>query len=758
MSQIPAPGIASGAPPTSALGPTDDVLLVDGDPVWRMLAVAALRERGWRVLETGQAEEAVAIFARERPQVVVLDAALAVPDGFGTCQRLRQTPHGEHVPIVMLTGLDDEHSIARAYEAGANDFFVKTVGQWTLLSERLRYLLRAAHARRELLISQARLHQAQRIARVGSWEWDFRSGRIRVSDQCRALAGLAGTQGDVPQLHAWSRVVPEDRGRIERLFREELNSGLLLTFEAGVVHPDGCARTVRVEAEFERDDDGVAVAMHGILQDVTERRAAEEQIRRLANYDSLTGLPNRRHLRDEFGATIERARGRNAVLALLFVDVDRFKQINDTLGHEVGDQVLREIAWRLHSTIRETDTVARVSQQAASPGVRPPTEKDVAGRADSRVARLGGDEFTVLLSHVGGPEDVHGILHRLIDALRAPVDCFGHAVQVTASVGVALFPRDGDDVDSLLRKADLAMYAAKSKGGNSWRAYDESMNVALSARGRLEAALQQAVQRGELVLHYQPKIDTASGQVVGAEALLRWVRDGDLVAPGGFLAVAEESGLIVPITEWAIAQVCWQISEWRRRGLRLVPIAVNVSGRYFERGNLAAPVRDLLARNGVAAQLLAFELTETVLMRDLAVALPRLEELKRLGVRILIDDFGTGYSSLGYLQQLPIDAIKIDRSFVRDLEINPDSATVVAAIIAMAKALRLRTIAEGVETSAQMQTLSGQGCTLMQGFLFSRPLPPEEFLLVAGALDARAARPGAQHLAPSAMARVRRQP
>jgi PAS domain S-box-containing protein len=705
----------------------DCVLLIDDDPVVRLLTVAALTERGWRVVEAGSGTEALELFSRERPQVIVLDAIMPAPDGFETCERLRRLPGGEHIPVLMLTGLDDEHSIARAYEVGATDFFVKTNGQWTLLSERLRYMLRAARTRQELLTSQAKLNKAQRIARLGSWEWDFRSQRIRVSEECRVVVGLSVAEGEVSERHAWSRVAPEDRGRIEKLFRDGLDGASTLTFESGVLHPDGRARIVRVEAEFERDPAGVAVAMHGVIQDVTERRQAEDQIRRLANYDSLTGLPNRRYLREEFGATIERARAAEQVLALLFVDIDRFKHINDTLGHEIGDQVLREVAWRLHSTVRETDTVARVAHAAQRGPAGRTQESDVHARGDSRVARLGGDEFTLLLTNVTGQEDVDRILQRLVDAIRVPIDCFGHEVHVGASIGVALFPRDGDDVDSLLRKADLAMYAAKAKGGNSWRAFSESMNIAVAARWHLEAGLHHALERDELMLYYQPKIDIASGRIVGAEALMRWMRNGEVVEPGEFIGTAEETGLIVPITEWAIAKVCWQINDWRRRGMDPVPIALNISGGHFQRGNLAAPVRAALAQNGVAAQLLEVELTETVLMRDLDVALPLLEELKSLGISISIDDFGTGYSSLAYLRRLPIDTIKIDRSFVLELEVSADAATIVAAIIAMADALKLRTIAEGVETRGQMLALSGHGCTLMQGFLFSRPLPADAF-------------------------------
>ena len=343
----------------------------------------------------------------------------------------------------------------------------------------------------------------------------------------------------------------------------------------------------------------------------------------------------------------------------------------------------------------------------------------------------------MLLTNVAGQDDVDRILQRIVDAIHVPIDCFGHEVHVSASIGVSLFPRDGGDVDSLLRKADMAMYAAKAKGGDCWRSFSESMNVAVAARWHLEAGLHHALERDELVLHYQPKIDITTGRIVGAEALMRWMRNGEIVAPGEFIGTAEETGLIVPITEWAIAKVCWQINDWRRRGMDPVPIALNISGGHFQRGNLAAPVRAALAQNGLAAQLLEVELTETMLMRDLDVALPLLAELKSLGISMSIDDFGTGYSSLAYLRQLPIDTIKIDRSFVAELEVSPASAKIIAAIIAMANALGFRTIAEGVETRGQMQSLRAHGCTLMQGFLFSRPLPADAFARLIGEAQTR---------------------
>ncbi|HEX7156801.1 MAG TPA: EAL domain-containing protein [Burkholderiaceae bacterium] len=709
----------------AAQAPTSDrVLLVDDDPVVRLLTAAALTERGWRVIEAEDGERALALFAAERPQVVVLDAMMPPPDGFETCERLRRSAGGNHVPILMLTGLDDEDSIARAYEAGATDFFVKTSGQWTLLSERLRYMLRASRMREELVQSQAKLTKAQRIARLGSWEWDFEQRRLRLSDECCQIAGMPPQPDGIADWYAWSQVAEEDRVRIEQLFRDSLETGRQMNFECRLMRPDGQVRIVRVEAEVERDQDGRARATHGVMQDVTESKLAEDQIRRLANYDSLTGLPNRRFFREQFALTLDAARAADGLIALLFVDIDRFKQINDTLGHQIGDQMLREIAWRLHATVRETDTVAR-----AADGVDDAHRQNGGPVTDegNRVARLGGDEFTVLLTSIRCDEDLQRIMGRLLESMRQPIHCAGHEVFATASIGVARFPQDGVDVDSLLRKADLAMYAIKEQGGNDWRPFDEAMNTSTATRWHVEAGLHHALDRQELVLFYQPKIDAVTGCIVGAEALMRWKRDGRLVPPGDFIGAAEDSGLIVPITEWAIAEVCRQLDEWRRLGLPVQPVSVNISSRHFQRGNLVAPVHQSLGRHRLAPELLELELTETVLMSNLDVALPLLQSLKSLGVSISIDDFGTGYSSLAYLRRLPIDTLKIDRSFVRELESSPDSAAIVAAIIAMGRALKLRVVAEGVETRAQMLSLHAQNCRLMQGYLFARPLPADEF-------------------------------
>jgi PAS domain S-box-containing protein len=719
---------------------SDLVLLVDDDPVARLLTASALAERHWRVIEADGGMHALELFNEHQPDVVVLDALMPEVDGFVTCERLRRMVGGEHVPVLMLTGLDDEPSIARAYEAGATDFFVKSTTQWTLLSERLRYMIRASRMREELAESRAKLTKAQRIARLGSWEWDIEARWVKLSEECFPIAGLPQQDEGLADWFVWSRLVEDERARIEMLFREALAGNGQMKFECRIARPNGQMRIVHIEAEVDRDEAGRAKAVHGVIQDITERKHAEDQIRQLANYDSLTGLPNRRFFRDQFSSALERARTTGTAVGVLFIDLDRFKQINDTLGHQVGDQLLREVAKRLYQCVRENDTVARAADRGGpAQGVRPPSigsaTRSLAAGSQSAptpvntnsVARLGGDEFTILLTDLSEPSIIETVAQRLLETMRRPFSFSGHELFVTASIGVATYPADGSDVDTLLRKADIAMYAVKDSGRNGVLRFSSAMNTATAERWRLETALHRALERQELVLYYQPKINVVDGTIVGAEALMRWKRGGELVPPGEFITVAEESGLIVPITEWAVREVCEQMVRWADAGNPPIPVSVNISGRHIQRANLVEPVQAALTGFKLDPRLLELELTETVLMQNLGATLPLLQALKDLGVSISVDDFGTGYSSLSYLKRLPIDTLKIDRSFVRELETSSDNAAIVAAIIAMSKSLKLRVVAEGVETQGQMTRLFDQGCQLMQGFLFSPAVPGDDF-------------------------------
>ncbi len=649
------------------------------------------------------------------PDVVVLDALMPGLDGFETCRELRHLPGFESLPVLMLTGLEDDASITRAYEAGATDFFVKST-QWSLLAGRLRYLLRSARTRQELERNKSRLARAQDLARMGSFDWKRGDGGPIFSPEGLRVFGLAPDES-LP-FRTLLRMLPsEDRNGLLTVLREVLKHSSVLATDVPVTLLDGRQRIVHVEAEPEFNEHGNLIGYTGIVQDVTDRRMAEDKIKHLANFDGLTGLPNRRQLIWRTERALEHARRLGHQVALLLIDLDRFKVINDTLGHGAGDELLMEVSRRLRSCVRHSDQVMESSLEAM--GSR-------SHRTLEAVGRLGGDEFVALLPEVADERDAERVAKRILDLMREPIFVGGQECFVTASVGIALYPRDGATMADVLRNADVAMYAVKSSGRNSSSLY----SPALAGKGRekleLESALHKAIERNELVLHYQPKIDVRGARMVGAEALMRWQRGGVLVPPADFIPLAEETGLIIPLSEWAIREAARQARIWQDSFGFADSIAVNLPNRLFERTDLVEHIHNAVTTYGVPHHAIQLEITETGLMKDLQNVIPSLHRLNEIGVEISIDDFGTGYSSLAYLTTLPISELKIDRSFVRDLGMTPQSSAVVTAIIALARSLGLRVIAEGVENLRQMEVLHRLGCGIMQGYLFSRPQPPED--------------------------------
>ena len=691
------------------------VLLVDDDEVNLLLTSIALRERGFDITEANGGEQAIRMLADWLPDVVVLDALMPGLDGFETCRELRHLPGFESLPVLMLTGLDDDASITRAYEAGATDFFVKST-QWSLLAGRLRYLLRSARTRQELERNKSRLARAQDLARMGSFDWKRGDGGPIFSPEGLRVFGLAPDESLA--FRTLLRMLPsEDRNGLLTVLREVLKHSSVLATDVPVTLLDGRQRIVHVEAEPEFNEHGNLIGYTGIVQDVTDRRMAEDKIKHLANFDGLTGLPNRRQLIWRTERALEHARRLGHQVALLLIDLDRFKVINDTLGHGAGDELLMEVSRRLRSCVRHSDQVMESSLEAM--GSR-------SHRTLEAVGRLGGDEFVALLPEVSDERDAERVAKRILDLMREPIFVGGQECFVTASVGIALYPRDGATMADVLRNADVAMYAVKSSGRNSSSLY----SPALAGKGRekleLESALHKAIERNELVLHYQPKIDVRGARMVGAEALMRWQRGGVLVPPADFIPLAEETGLIIPLSEWAIREAARQARVWQDSFGFADSIAVNLPNRLFERTDLVEHIHNAVTTYGVPHHAIQLEITETGLMKDLQNVIPSLHRLNEIGVEISIDDFGTGYSSLAYLTTLPISELKIDRSFVRDLGMTPQSSAVVTAIIALARSLGLRVIAEGVENLRQMEVLHRLGCGIMQGYLFSRPQPPED--------------------------------
>jgi predicted signal transduction protein with EAL and GGDEF domain/FixJ family two-component response regulator len=706
--------------PDSTLGDDDAlvrprVLLVDDDEVNLLLTSIALRERGFEITDATSGEQALRLLAQWVPDVVVLDALMPGKDGFQTCRDLRAIHGFESLPVLMLTGLDDDASITRAYEAGATDFFVKST-QWSLLGGRLRYLLRSARTRAELERSKAKLARAQDLARMGSFDWRRGHGGPVFSVEGLRVFGLG--PGHPLRFRTLLRMLGKDeRGGFGAVLKEVLRHGSVLATDVPVTLLDGRQRIIHVEAEPEFNEHGHMVGYTGIVQDVTDRRLAEDRIRHLANFDALTGLPNRRQLIWRADRALEHARRMSHQVALLLIDLDRFKIINDTLGHAAGDELLMEVGRRLRACVRHSDQVMESSIEAM--GSR-------SHRTLEAVGRLGGDEFVALLPEVGDERDAERVAQRILEQMREPIFVGGQECFVTASVGIALFPRDGNSVADLMRNSDVAMYAAKSMGRNAASVYRPQQGGKGREKLELESALHKAIERNELVLFYQPKVDVRAGRMVGAEALMRWRRGGQIVPPADFIPLAEETGLIVPMSEWAIREAARQARLWQDRFGFAESIAVNMPSRLFERTDLVEHIHAAVTAHGVPHHVIELEITETGLMKELQNVIPSLHRLNEIGVEISIDDFGTGYSSLAYLTTLPISELKIDKGFVRDLGMTPQSSAVIAAIIALARSLGLRVIAEGVETMRQMEVLHRLGCGVMQGYLFSKPQPPED--------------------------------
>jgi diguanylate cyclase (GGDEF)-like protein/PAS domain S-box-containing protein len=486
-------------------------------------------------------------------------------------------------------------------------------------------------------------------------------------------------------------VDPKRREELKQLLREQ---GTVKNFEYAVYRKDGTklwfSENMRAISE-----DGVEVAYEGTNEDITDRKVAEEQVQYLAYYDALTGLPNRTLLQDRLTKALADARRQKYKSALLFLDLDRFKDINDSLGHSVGDLFLQEVADRLKRFAREQDTVSR----------------------------LGGEEFLIMLTHVNDISDAAVAAERLMDAMTTGFVVQGHSLNVSCSIGISIFPEHGADCETLIKNADAAMYGAKASGRNNFRFFAEHMNARAAERLTLENSLRQALGRNELFLVYQPQMDIASGMITGLEALLRWQHpELGLVPPDQFIRIAENSGLIMPIGEWVLRTACRQARTWQSDGVPAVSVAVNVSAVQFRQEGFCQLIRKVLDETGLAPQYLELELTESLLLANAEVTFSVLQELKDMGVTLAIDDFGTGYSSFNYLRQFRVSKLKIDRSFIRDIAVNPDDAAITTAIISMAKSLNLKVIAEGVEDEAQMSFLRAHQCDEIQGYYFCKPL------------------------------------
>lgn len=683
-------------------------LIVDDEDTARMVATRVLTKAGFDVREASNGESALALLNELRPSVILLDVEMDRMDGFTACEEIRKLPWFGNTPIIMLTSHDDPASIDRAYRAGATDFASKPIN-WTLLRHRLLYVIRGAEVVSELA-------SAQRIARMGSWRWTIAEGITRWSEGLQQVSGVAlPANGDLLNL-----VHPDDRPQLEHGLKQARGKeSMHLTHR--ILQSDGSSKVVEHRAEPILSHSGEVVGLMGTVHDVTEREATLERIHQLAYCDEVTALPNRRAFRRQLDVAIAQARKNQHMLAVLYLDIDDFKLVNDSLGHSTGDLLLRSIGERLKEAVRLTDVSVKMSDV--------PVAASAYQADEGPAARLGGDEFAVLLSKIRHPRDAEAVADRILKLLRQPIVVDGRNLIASPSIGIAVYPRDAGDADSLLNNADTAMYAAKRTGKNSCRCYDSTLSESAQRRMLIETHLRSALDNDELSLNYQPQICVATSAIVGVEVLLRWnSRELGFVGPAEFIPVAEDTGLVLPIGEWVLRTACVQFENWCAAGVVVPRIAVNISMRQFSQIDFVGRVASILDETNMQRASLELEITESMLAEDVHSAIEKLQDLKALGIALSIDDFGTGYSSLSYLKKFPIDRLKIDQSFIRDIDHDESDVAITKSIIGMARGLALGVVAEGVESSEHLSTLAELGCDEAQGYLLTRPLSKDDFV------------------------------
>ena len=689
------------------------VLHVDDNLASLAMAESVLENAGFSVVHASNGRDAVARFDDASPDVIIMDAVMPEMDGFEAIAAIRKRPGGEHVPILMTTALDDPESIARAYDEGATDFLIKPIN-FFVLPHRVRYMLRSNATADALRSSEAKLDNAQRIAKLGHWEWCLQTNDISFS------GGFVRTMQTAPSCNRMSwqefleRVADADRAALSESVTHAMERGGPWSSEF-TTQPllDRASKTIRLEAEPLIDQDGNCTHMLGTVQDISERLNAQAQIHNLAYYDIVTGLPNRARLLKSLEEVLDRASRENTRFAVLFLDLDHFKQVNDTLGHDAGDALLQQVAERINNVLRDSDVLTKSDDESG----------------DHTVARLGGDEFVVLLGSIRRPEDSARVAQRIAATIREPFRLGESEVRISTTIGISVYPADGKDSDALLKHADVAMYHAKERGRDGYQFYSRGIHDLALDRLTLEKDLKQAIASNALTLVFQPKVNLATGQVSGCETLVRWHHPerGD-ISPVEFIPLAEETGLIVPLGQWVLKAACEQMQQWHAAGHEKFSVSVNCSAVQFTRGNMEREIEAALLSSGLDASYLEIELTESLLMQDIDAGIASLERMKTLGVQVAIDDFGTGFSSLSYLKSLPADKLKIDRQFITDLASDAGDKAIVQAITSLSHDLGLTVVAEGVETGEQLDVLRRLECDEAQGYLFGKPLTADELI------------------------------
>jgi diguanylate cyclase (GGDEF)-like protein/PAS domain S-box-containing protein len=671
------------------------ILVVDDDQLMRVMLSDALTYAGFQVTAAADGVSALNCFVSVSPDIVLLDLLMPGKDGFETCLEMRRLPGGEYTPILMLTGLDNAVSIHRAFEAGATDFIAKPVNT-ELLVHRIHYMLRSSRSVKKLAESRARLEMlkvAVDSLPIGITFSDV-NGVIVYSNP--AEAKMHGYEVD--ELVGREARSFSTSNRSRPLSTEQLKDIEVWRRESVNVRKDGEEFPALLTSIPVRDSEAVYLGIITTCEDISERKVAEEKIRQLAYYDTLTGLPNRGMFLDRLHQTLSQAQREHEKVNLIFLDLDNFKDVNDTQGHDVGDILLKLVADRLAGCMRDSDVLAR----------------------------LGGDEFVVVCPSVATQDSIAAVVQRILAIFSEPFEIEGRQIYTSASIGIAVYPDDSQDSTTLFRCADTAMYQAKNEGRAQFRFFSPELNQKIIQRVALENSLRQGLDKGEFFLHYQPLWDLKTSRMSGVEVLLRWQSsEYGLMQPSAFISLLEDSGLINSVGEWVLRTACLQMREWTMPEHSDLMMAVNISGKQMKHPKFLEMLTAIIEETGVNPNKLELEFTESVIMENVENTVETFRQLKEMGIKLSIDDFGTGYSSLNYLKHFPVDRIKIDRSFVADVYSNESDAAIIEAIVSLAQSLSLRVVAEGVENSDQLHSITELGCDEVQGYYLAMPMHAE---------------------------------
>ncbi len=675
------------------------ILVVDDELVGRIYIETALQGEGYDVITAENGQQAVELAGEYDPDIIVMDVMMPVMDGYAACRAIRESENGIRVPILMLTGLDDVESVEKSFAAGATDFVVKPVNL-AIFKQRVHYGITTHIANLAFHKQQRQLQHAQVIAQVGYWDWDVKNDYIHWSDEIHNMLSISADkfgnnfQGFLEKTH------PDDRDKVRAVVSRSINEGITFSVEHRVLRDDQKLQVVYQHAELIKGGSGQVERMLGITQDITEKYITQKEIEYLAYYDSLTDLPNRILFCERLEQAISLANQRQGEVAIFIIDLDRFENINASLGHNIGDKFLAIISDNLKKTIGTTGLLGKFS----------------------------GVKFGLFVEAGAPAETLTNIADKLLNTLSKTYDVESNELVCTGSIGIVNSSWDNREVALLIRQAERAMSESKEKGGNQFCFYSKKMKSYAHQLLTVERELRSAVISDELVVYYQPKCSVKTGEIKGMEALIRWDHpEKGLVPPNDFIFVAEETGLIVPIGRWVLEEACKQTVKWHQQGFSHLVVSINISVRQFHHKGFADEVLAAVEDSGIAPSCVDLEITESCTMNSFEKAICVLNRFREQGIRISMDDFGTGFSSLSFLQKLPLDTLKVDRAFIKDIGANGENSELARLIISAAKELELSVVAEGVETEDHLSFLKKNKCNEFQGYLTSPALPAKQF-------------------------------